>query len=181
MIGMELCISVHIVSSQLYSSVWCDKFEATGNAEGYGEQTSGVMSEKILFHPSNQILTKTTKSAITIMSAQNESRGARIHTAHLVWTQSEQEQLIQWLEEPENLHKAKKGSGISKKTIIAEIAILIPTKPGVKIGYKYDNLMKSYREAVKLNIQLGWGLSKGVLNVGRRYPRGMYIKLKIKN
>ena len=113
------------------------------------------------------------------MSAQNESRRVRIHTAHSVWTQSEQEQLIQWLEEPENLLKTKKGSGISKKTIIAEI--LISTKPAVKIGYKYDNLMKSYREAVKLNNQSGWGLSKGDLNIGRRYLRGMYIKLKIKN
>jgi len=98
------------------------------------------------------------------MSVQNESRRARIYTAHSVWTQSEQEQLIQWLEEPENLRKTKKGSGISKKTIIAEIAILIPTKPAVKVGYKYDNLMKSYREAVKLNNQSGWGLSEGVTN-----------------
>ena len=115
------------------------------------------------------------------MSAQNESRRVRIHTTHSIWTQSEQEQLIQWLEEPENLRKTKKESGISKKTIIAEIAVLIPTKPAVKVGYKYDNQMKSYREGVKLNNQLGWGLSKEDLNIGRRYLRGMYIKLKIKN
>ncbi|RPB00785.1 hypothetical protein L873DRAFT_1842777 [Choiromyces venosus 120613-1] len=65
----------------------------------------------------------------------------------------------------------KKGSGISKKAIIVEIATQIPSKPAVKVGYKYDNLLKSYRAAAKLNNQSGWGLSEGDLNTGRRYLR----------
>ncbi|RPA97590.1 hypothetical protein L873DRAFT_1844779 [Choiromyces venosus 120613-1] len=102
---------------------------------------------------------------------------ARNHTQHSVWTQTEQEELIQWLEEPHNLQKIKKGSGISKKAIIVEIATRIPSKPAVKVGYKYDSLLKSYRAAAKLNNQSGWGLSEGDLNTGRRYLRGTYIKL----
>ncbi|RPA94068.1 hypothetical protein L873DRAFT_1846824 [Choiromyces venosus 120613-1] len=49
-----------------------------------------------------------------------------------VWTQTEQEELIQWLEESHNLQKMKKSSGISRKAIIAEIATRIPLKPAVK-------------------------------------------------
>ena len=135
------------------------------------------MSQKIWFYLVNGSLMKTTTSSITIISTINSLGMARNHTQHSVWTQTEQEQLIQWLEEPQNLQKTKKGSGISKKAVIAEIATRIPSKPAVKVGYKYDNLLKSYREAAKLNNQTGWGLSEGDLNVGRRYLRGMYIKI----
>jgi len=80
---------------------------------------------------------------------------------------------VQWLEEPENLRKMKKGSGVSKKQIVNEIAARIPTKPAVKVGYTYDNLLKSYREAVKLNSQSGWGLTAMDLNNGRKDLQGM--------
>lgn len=134
------------------------------------------VSQKILFYLASSILIKTTNFSTAIMST-NTMRMARNHTQHSVWTQTEQEELIQWLEEPHNLQKTKKGSGISKKTIIAEIAARIPSKPAVKVGYKYDNLMKSYRAAAKLNNQSGWGLNEGYLNIGRMYLRGTYIKL----
>jgi len=98
---------------------------------------------------------------------------SQIPTPHLVWTISETEALITWLEKPEKLRKTKKGSGVSKKQIIKEIAAKIPTTPEVKVGYKYDNLLKSYREAVKLNSQTGWGLSMGDLDEGRKSLRGM--------
>jgi len=94
-----------------------------------------MMSEKIFF---------SSNSSIILMTTQNRSRMARNQTKHSVWTQTEQEQLIQWLEDPENLRKTNKGSGVSKKAIISEIAAQIPTKPPVKVSYKYDNLMKSY-------------------------------------
>jgi len=112
-----------------------------------------------------------------IMSTNNTIEMARNYTQHLVWTQTEQKQLIQWLEEPHNLQKTKKGSGISKKAIITEIAAQIPSKPVVKVGYKYDNLMKSYRVGAKLNNQSGWELGEGDLNTGRRFLRGMYFKI----
>jgi len=94
-----------------------------------------MMSEKIFFG---------SNSSIILMTTQNRSGMARNQTEHSVWTQTEQVQLIQWLEDPENLRKTKKGSGVSKKAIISEIAAQIPTKPPVKVSYKYDNLMKSY-------------------------------------
>ncbi|KAG0138574.1 hypothetical protein HOY82DRAFT_534689 [Tuber indicum] len=55
--------------------------------------------------------------------------------------------------------------------ILTEIAARIPTKPIVKIGYKYDNLMKSYKAVVKMNNQSGWGLTQGDLDEGRETLR----------
>ena len=55
-----------------------------------------------------------------------------------------------------NNKKTKKQSRVSKKTIITEIACHIPLKHAVNIGYNYDNLMKLYRTAVKLNNQISW-------------------------
>ena len=75
---------------------------------------------------------------------------------HAIWTAEETQRLIEWPEEPENLRKIKKRSGISKKQIISETAPKIPTKAPLKVEYKYDNLLKAYREAVKLNSQSGW-------------------------
>jgi len=62
---------------------------------------------------------------------------------------------------------------VSKKQIIKEIAASFPTKPAIKVGYKYDKLLKSYREAVKRNSQAGWGLSATDLNEGKKGLRGM--------
>ncbi|KAG0133713.1 hypothetical protein HOY82DRAFT_538015 [Tuber indicum] len=93
---------------------------------------------------------------------------ARPWSTHSVWTKDETKLLVQWLENPENLRKIRKGSGISKNMILTEIAARIPTKPIVKIGYMYDNLMKSYKAAVKMNNQSGWGLTQGDLDEGRR-------------
>ncbi|KAG0137000.1 hypothetical protein HOY82DRAFT_598020 [Tuber indicum] len=93
----------------------------------------------------------------------------RDYSDNTIWTKDETEILMQWLEDPENLRKIKKGSGITKTAIVAEIATHIPTKEVVKVGYKYDNLMKAYRAAAKLNNQSGWGLSETDLDGGRRY------------
>ncbi|RPB01154.1 hypothetical protein L873DRAFT_1804045 [Choiromyces venosus 120613-1] len=41
---------------------------------------------------------------------------SQIPTPHSVWMTNEMVALITWLEEPENLKKTKKGSGVSKKT-----------------------------------------------------------------
>jgi len=105
---------------------------------------------------------------------------SQISTTHLIWTISETEALIEWLEEPENFRKTKKGSGISKRQIIKEIAAKIRTKPEIKVGYKYDNLVKYYREAVKLNGQSGWGLTVNDLDEGKKTLRGMCFIIKIK-
>jgi len=99
----------------------------------------------------------------------------------LIWTQDENKQLVQWLDDTENRRKLKKESGILKNIIIADIATQIPTKPAIKIGYKYDNLMKSYRATIKLNHQSWWRLTEEDLDAGRRSLRGMYtIKQKRK-
>ena len=99
---------------------------------------------------------------------------SRADSEPALWTQDENEQLVQWLEEPQNLRKLRKGSRVLKKMIIADIATQIPTKPAIKIGYKYDNLMKSYRAAAKLNNQSGWGLTEEDLDAGRRSLRGIF-------
>ncbi|KAG0126310.1 hypothetical protein HOY82DRAFT_542698 [Tuber indicum] len=96
---------------------------------------------------------------------------SQILTAHSIWSTEETEALIEWLEEPANLRKAKKGSGVVKKQIVKEIVAKITTKPEVKVGYKYDNLLKSYREAVKMNSQSGWGLSGEDLDEGKKTLR----------
>ncbi|KAG0138657.1 hypothetical protein HOY82DRAFT_534429 [Tuber indicum] len=95
----------------------------------------------------------------------------RTSTENTLWTVAETAQIIEWLEEPENLRKTKKGSGVSKKQIVREIALRIPTKPEVNVGYKYDNLLKSYRAAVKLNSQSGWGLTMDDLDDGKKTLR----------
>ncbi|RPA97783.1 hypothetical protein L873DRAFT_1790709 [Choiromyces venosus 120613-1] len=96
---------------------------------------------------------------------------SQIPKAHSAWTIEETEALIEWLEEPENLRKMKKGSGVTKKQVVKEIAAKISTKPEVKVGYMYDNLIKSYREAAKLNNQSGWGLSMEDLDEGKKTLR----------
>ncbi|KAG0135009.1 hypothetical protein HOY82DRAFT_601315 [Tuber indicum] len=88
----------------------------------------------------------------------------RDYSESSIWTKDETEIIIQWHEDPVNLEKIKKGSGVTKKAVVTEIAALIPTKETVKVGYKYDNLLKSYRAAAKLNSQTGWGLSQQDLN-----------------
>ncbi|RPA99654.1 hypothetical protein L873DRAFT_1789573 [Choiromyces venosus 120613-1] len=93
------------------------------------------------------------------------------YSENSVWTKDEVERLIQWFEDPANQQKMKKGSGITKKMIVSEIAAQIPTKEAVKVSYKYDNLMKSYRAAAKLNNQTGWGLSEQDLDEGHRCLR----------
>ncbi|RPA98414.1 hypothetical protein L873DRAFT_1790381 [Choiromyces venosus 120613-1] len=94
------------------------------------------------------------------------------YSENSAWTKDEVERLIQWFEDPANQQKTKKGSGITKKMIVKEIAAQIPTKEAVKVGYKYDNLMKSYRAAAKLNNQTGWGLPEQDLDEGHRCLRG---------
>jgi len=87
---------------------------------------------------------------------------------HAIWTRAETEELIVWLEEPENLRKIRKGSGVTRRQVMSEIAAKIPTKTQVKVGYKYTNLLKSYRESVKLNSQSGWGLTKEDMDMGKK-------------
>ena len=65
---------------------------------------------------------------------QKSSSGGGRHGPHSIWTENENQQLIQWLEDPENLRKIKKGSGVSKKALITKISLEIPTKPTIKVG-----------------------------------------------
>jgi len=74
-----------------------------------------MMSEKIFLGSMNYILIKTTNSFIILINVQNSSRMARNQTKHSVWTQIESEQLIQWLENPENLRKIKTMMGSFEK------------------------------------------------------------------
>ncbi|KAG0633043.1 hypothetical protein HOY80DRAFT_1006315 [Tuber brumale] len=112
---------------------------------------------------------------LEVMQLQLQSFAEKISrnpTDHMIWTPEESEQLIEWLEESENQQKLKKGSGITKKQIFHEISLQISTKPPVKVGYKYDNLLKSYRKAVRLNSESGWGLTESDFNIGRKALRG---------
>ena len=58
---------------------------------------------------------------------------------------------------------------------MGEIAATIPTKAQVKVGYKYNNSLKSYQEAVKLNSQSGWGLTREDIEEGKKALQGMSI------
>ncbi|RPA89669.1 hypothetical protein L873DRAFT_1849199 [Choiromyces venosus 120613-1] len=85
----------------------------------------------------------------------------RNYSEHSYWNQEETGKLIEWLEELENLAKTKKGSRMPKKIeIVCELATRVPMKSEVKVGHKYDNMIKSYREAAKLNNQSGWDLTE---------------------
>jgi len=59
--------------------------------------------------------------------------GNMIDSEHAIWSRAETEQLIIWLEEPENLWKIRKGSGVTKRQVISQIAAKIPTKAQVKV------------------------------------------------
>jgi len=54
--------------------------------------------------------------------SQKSSSGEGRYCQPSIWTENENEQLIQWLEDPENLRKIKNGSGVSKRVLIAEIS-----------------------------------------------------------
>jgi hypothetical protein len=79
---------------------------------------------------------------------------------NLDWSKDEIEQIVAWLEEPANLRKTKKCSGKTKWSYIKLIAQTIPTRSEAQVGYKFDNLKKAYREAVKLSDQSCWGLGE---------------------
>ncbi|RPA96671.1 hypothetical protein L873DRAFT_1845261 [Choiromyces venosus 120613-1] len=76
------------------------------------------------------------------------------------WSKSEIEQIVLWLEDPIKLRRTQKGSGETKKHWISAIASTIPSRSEAQVGYKYDNLKKSYREALKLADQSGCGLGE---------------------
>lgn len=76
------------------------------------------------------------------------------------WSKSEIEQIVLWLEDPIKLRRTQKGSGETKKHWISLIASTIPSRSEAQVGYKYDNLKKSYREALRLADQSGWGLGE---------------------
>ena len=76
------------------------------------------------------------------------------------WSKSEIEQIVLWLEHPIKLHRTQKGSGETKKHWISSIASTIHSCSEAQVGYKYNNLKKSYREALMLADQSGWGLGE---------------------
>jgi len=76
------------------------------------------------------------------------------------WSKSEIELIVRWLEDPIQLRRTQKGSGETKKHWISAIASTISSRSEAQVGYKFDNLKKSYREALKLADQSGWGLGE---------------------
>ncbi|RPA95248.1 hypothetical protein L873DRAFT_1813197 [Choiromyces venosus 120613-1] len=56
-----------------------------------------------------------------------------------------------------------KGSGETKKQWIKAMASSIPFRSDSQVGYKLDNLKKSYHQAVSLASQSGWGLGEEYL------------------
>lgn len=82
------------------------------------------------------------------------------------WTKQEMEKIVLWLEDPTNLRRTQKGSGETKKRWMNAIASTISSRSEAQVGYKFDNLKKSYREALKLADQSGWGLDEEDLRTG---------------
>ncbi|KAG0125734.1 hypothetical protein HOY82DRAFT_542986 [Tuber indicum] len=64
------------------------------------------------------------------------------------------------LEDPIKLRRTQKGSGETKKHWISAMASTIPSRSETQVGYKYNNLKKAYREALKVADQSGWGLGE---------------------
>jgi len=82
------------------------------------------------------------------------------------WTKQEIEKIVIWLEDPTNVRRTQKGSGETKKRWINAIASTISSRTEAQVGYKFDNLKKSYREALRLADQSGWGLDEEDLQRG---------------
>jgi len=87
------------------------------------------------------------------------------------WTKEEIEKIVIWLEDSANRRRKQKGSGEIKKRGISTIASTISSRLEAHIGYHFDNLKKSYREAVRLANQSGWGLNEEDLKAIEKLKR----------
>jgi hypothetical protein len=61
-------------------------------------------------------------------------------SAESFWTPEELEQMVQWLEEPSNQSRFKKGSGLTKKAALAPLARQLSSKTAKQIFDKYCNI-----------------------------------------
>lgn len=76
------------------------------------------------------------------------------------WTKQKIEKIVLWVEDRTNLQRTQKGSGETKKRWINAIASTISSRSEAQVYYKFDNLKKSYREALRLADQSRWGLDE---------------------
>jgi hypothetical protein len=67
---------------------------------------------------------------------------------------------VQWLEEPSNQSRFKKGSGLMEKAALAPLANKFPNRTPQQMSEKYNNIKRARSEAAQLNDQSGWGLMK---------------------
>jgi hypothetical protein len=88
------------------------------------------------------------------------------------------EQIVQWLEEPSNQSRFKKGSGLTKKAALAPLGRQFPTKTAKQIFDKYSNIKRAHSKAAQLNYQSGWGLMEEDLVKGTMTQRSMFLDLK---
>jgi len=89
------------------------------------------------------------------------------------WTSAELEKIVQWLEEPSNQSRFKKGSGLTKKAALAPLASQFPNKTPQQISDKYHNIKRARSKAAKLNDQSGWGLMEEDLAEGTMTQRSV--------
>jgi hypothetical protein len=89
------------------------------------------------------------------------------------WTTAELEQMVQWLEEPLNQSRFKKGSGLTKKAALAPLVSQLPNRTPQQVSDKYSNIKRAYTKAAQLNDQSGWGLTEGDLTEGRMTQRSV--------
>jgi hypothetical protein len=88
------------------------------------------------------------------------------------WSMEETEQIVNWLEEPVNLSRTRKGSGEKKISWMRSIAENIPTRSETQVTYKYDNLKRAHRDTVQLANSSGWGLDEKSINSGTTSIKG---------
>jgi hypothetical protein len=84
--------------------------------------------------------------------------------------------MVQWLEEPSNQSRFKKGSGLTK---LAPLARQFPSKTAKQIFDKYSNIKRAHSKAAQLNDQSTWGLMEEDLAEGTMTQRSMFLDLKI--
>jgi len=94
------------------------------------------------------------------------------------WITLELEQMVQWLEDPNNQAKFRKGSGLTKKAALTLLVNQLPNKTSQQVSDKYGNLKRAYAKAAQLNDQSGWGLMEEDLDEGILTQRSMRIGRK---
>jgi hypothetical protein len=66
------------------------------------------------------------------------------------WRAEELEILVQWIEEPDNQARLKKGSGLTKKAALAPLVDRLVARNAQKVVEKFTNIKRSHMKAAQI-------------------------------